>query len=98
MTSLTHCVRPSLIARENTYTLTDEALTSNDDGKIVSLPYDQIERLELVTFAGAGGKQGQLSIKSRSGITHKIRSHHYQSLGLFENRTDTYAPFARELS
>jgi hypothetical protein len=44
-----------------------------------------------------GGEQFQCTVRGRKGGKVKIRSHHYRSLGNFEDRSGTYAPFIREL-
>lgn len=95
--ALHHSVRNSLIDRECTYTLESDQLSAEAKGGADRIPYADITSVQLIGYAGSGSRQFQARLKRRGGKPVKIRSHHYVSLGNFEDRTQTYAPFIREL-
>ena len=98
MTGPTHSVRNSLIDRERTFSLGTEALQWKETGRHGELPYAAISRMRLIAYPSTGGEHRQCSLFASRGRKIKLRSHHYRSLGAFDDRTDTYAPFVRELS
>lgn len=97
MTTLKHLVRPHLFAHEQCYTLEADALRFQVRGKDRSLPYSDITSVRVLSYANFGGVQYQCTVKSGAHGKLTIRSHHYQSLGAFQDRTDTYFPLVREL-
>ncbi len=96
-----HSVRNSLRDRETAFRLGDDALTWDNGGEQGSIPYQDIEHLNLITYgadaADPAAIHGQLIIRTRTGPTLKLRSHHLKGLGSFDNRSATYVPFVREL-
>lgn len=98
MTDLTHSGRLSLIDGEVTWRLTDEALIRSMKNAIQTIPYVDISGIRLITFAGAGGRQGRAIVTTSGHGKLKLGSHHYVSLGNFENRSASYAPFVRQLA
>lgn len=101
MSPVEHSVRNSLRDKETAYRLTDDALVLDDGGEERSIPYGDIERLNLIAYsadiANPENVHGQLTIKGRSAGSLKLRSHHFKGVGSFENRAVTYAPFVRAL-
>jgi hypothetical protein len=97
MTGLIHTVRASLLDRERNWRLGDEALEWEAGGLTGSVRFDDVGKLQLIDYAGPGGRHRQLKVTARDGTSLRLRSHHYRSLGSFENRSRSYAPFVREL-
>jgi hypothetical protein len=107
MSFTAHSVRNSMPSNELTFRLTDDALETEETGKITKTPYGEIEQLNLISYSTSVGKSsnleesghihGQLSIKSKTGKPIKVRSHHFKSIGSYEDRSASYAPFVREL-
>lgn len=98
MTDYEHKCRLSLITAEETWSLGDEALSIKAGKAAVEIPYEGIRAMHLITFAGVGGRQGRLTVRSGSGAKRKTGSHHYASLANFKDRSLTYVPFVRELA
>lgn len=94
----THTVRNSLIDRERTFSLGTGALQWKEAGGRGELRYAAVRRMRLIAYPSTGGEHCQCTLSAGRGRKVKLRSHHYSSLGAFEDRTDTYAPFVRELS
>ena len=97
MTDLAHTVRNSLVDREWTFRLDTDALVIDGKAKQVRVPYDDIRKVQLIAYANTGGEQYQCALSTGSHGRIKIRSHSYVSLGNFEDRSETYVPFLREL-
>ena len=98
MTETSHSVRNSLIDKERVFCLGSDALLWSETGGEVRLPYDGVRDLRLIAYGSPAGETFQCTLRSRKHGKVKIRSHHYASLGLFENRTASYTPFIRELA
>lgn len=97
MTDNVHLVRPHTFASEQSYTLGPETLEVRHRDKEVSIPYSDITSVRVISYANAGAVHYQCTVKTRSHGKLNLRSHHYRSLGNFEDRTGTYNPFVREL-
>jgi len=95
---LQHSARISLIGGETSWELSRQGLVSGNEQGSVIIPYADIRSLRLITFAGAGGTQARAILTTSGHGKHKIGSHHYVSLGNFEDRSATYTPFVRELA
>lgn len=98
MTDLRHSGKTSLKVSEVSWQLSDEGLVATAGQDVKTIPYASISGLRLVTFAGGGGAQGRATLTSDGHGKHTIGSHHYVSLGNFENRSSSYNPFVRELA
>lgn len=83
---------------EASWQLSAEGLVSEDEQGSKVIPYAGIRCLRLITFAGAGGTQARAILTTSGHGKHKIGSHHYLSLGNFEDRTASYIPFIRKLA
>lgn len=99
MTEWTHRVRNSLIDGERTYRLTPDALcwteTGRSDGR---LAYADARSMQLISYVSPIGRALQCKVRGATGEKALLRSAHYRKLGNFEDRTDSYGPFARELA
>jgi hypothetical protein len=97
-----HKVRNGLRSGEVTYSLSDTGLEWHGEHETGSVPYGSVVRLSLETYsadvADADAVHGLLRLRTNAGDRLKIRSHHLRSLGSYESRQGTYAPFVRELS
>ena len=93
----THRVRPHAFTSEHTYALGPDAITATLKGTPSVIPYSDITSVNLIDYANAGELHHQCTVTTRKHGKHKIRSHHFVSLGGFEGRTETYAAFVREL-
>lgn len=98
MTGPTHTVRNSLIDKVRTFTLRADALHWSEDGGQGELAYDDVRDMRLVAYASPGGQTFQCTLRGHKGGKVKLRSHHYESVGMFEDRTATYAPFVQDLA
>jgi len=97
LTGLTYSVRPNLFSGPQTYELQSDALVVRKGAKTRRVPYGDIKSLRLIDYANFGGRQRQCTLKTDAHGKLKVRSHHYVSLGNFENRSTTFDPFIREL-
>tara|TARA_R110002020_G_scaffold136630_13_gene304708 strand:- start:6824 stop:7189 length:366 start_codon:yes stop_codon:yes gene_type:complete len=95
--SFLHTVRNSLVEREMVCMLEPDTFSWGDGSRKTIVDYADVNSVQLIGYAGSGGRQYQTSLKLKGGKVVKIRSHHYLGLGNFEDRTETYAPFIREL-
>lgn len=93
-----YATRNSLVDVECTYTACRNSLFICRGSSELRVPYGDVTRVRLFSYAGGGGETFQATLHRRHGKPVKIRSHHYRSLGSFEDRTRTYAPFIRELT
>lgn len=95
--TMTHSVRNSVRAKHTTYSLGESGLDLEQDGVVMTVPYGDIKRVNLIAYAATNGRQGQLSLLTRTGEKLVVRSHHFQGLGQFENRSETYGQLVRGL-
>ncbi len=97
MTVVTHEVRNSLIDPARNFRTNSEGLQWQAGGETSAKNFSEIVTLHLISYPGYGGQPLQCTLIDRAGKKIKIRSHHYVSLGNFEDRTATYGPLIREL-
>ncbi len=96
--ALHHSVRNTLFDREWDYTLGPDRLHWRDARGSGEVAYSDVTELQLISYGGFGGAQYQARLARKNGRPVKLRSHHYVSLGNFEDRSETYTPFVRELA
>ncbi len=98
---LVHSVRNGIRGPEITYSLSDDGLSWRGDGAAQLVPFAEITELTLSLYpadiADEEEIHGQLVIKTATGESLTVRSHHCKSLGSYENRAASYAPFVRAL-
>ena len=92
-----HAVRASITGGERRFMLDSDTLSWNDDKGSDRIRYADISRVQLIKYPAAGGEHCQCTLSMRRGGKLKIRSHHYKSLGSFEDRSASYAKLVREL-
>lgn len=97
MPSVTHEVRNSLIDPTRTFKLDENGVSWSEPKGSQQRGYSDITSVHLISYPNTGGLQYQCTLADRTGKKTKIRSHHYVSLGNFEDRSDSYGPFIREL-
>lgn len=97
MSDVTHEVRNSLVDATRVFDLEPDAVGWREGDHQDRLRFSDVVSLHLSSYSDLEGIQRQCTITDRAGKPLKIRSHHYVSLGNFENRTSTYAPFIRAL-
>lgn len=90
MPPVQHRVRATLFGSEQTFSLGEAALRIDGAQGASEIPFRDIDRIGLIAYAGAGGTQGQATLRTKTGQTVKIRSHHYKTLANFENRSESY--------
>ncbi len=99
--NLAHSVRNSLRDKETAFTLGDDALDWDTGSEQGSISYREIDQLNLITYGTDAADpevvHGQLTLRTGSGASLKLRSHHLKGLGSYENRAATYVPFVRDL-
>ena len=83
--------RPSLLSTEVTWTLTDHAIESSTG---LRLPFTDIATIHLHSI---GKGVLRCLIKPVHGRAISLLDRHYVSLGLFEDRSDTFLPLIRLL-
>lgn len=98
MTELSHRVRASLLTKERLYRLGPQALCWTENGAEHQIAYSDLTQMRLISYASYGGLQGQCTLKDSAGGKVLLRSHHYESLGSFDDRSATYRPFVSELA
>ena len=98
MTEPAHTVRNSLIDKERSFTLGEDALTWRDDAGEGRLAYADVRDMRLIGYPSLIGEALQCTVRGRRHGKVKIRSAHYRGLGDFEDRTETYAPFVAALA
>lgn len=92
-----HAVRNSITGAERTWSLGADALEWREGAKTGRIPYGDVTEMRLISFKSSG-TQYQCTLRARGSGKFKIRSHHYRSLGSFEDRSTTYGPFMRALA
>jgi len=97
LTVILHSVRPHLISGQTTYGLDNDALVARNETNAVHIPYADITTVRLIDYPNFGGRQKQCTLTTRAQGKLAIRSHHYVSLGNFEDRSAAFDPFFREL-
>ncbi|AKI01531.1 hypothetical protein IMCC20628_02836 [Hoeflea sp. IMCC20628] len=99
--ALLHSVRNGLMDKESLFALEPDRLFWSGKSGTDSVAYADIISVRLTSYSisarGSEGTHYQAKVSRRGGRSIKIRSHHYVSLGNYENRSDSYAPFIREL-
>lgn len=90
-------MRPHLFSGVQTFSLEDDSLAVEAGGAATRIPYTDIESIRLIRYANVEELQAQCTIKTKAHGELTVRSHHFKSLGAFEDRSATYAPFIREL-
>lgn len=93
----THEVRNSLIDPVRVFGLDDDSLYWQAGERREQRRYADIASVHLITYPGYGGRPLQCTLTDRAGKKILIRSHHYVSLGNFQDRTGTYGPFIKAL-
>jgi len=93
-----HSVRNSLIDKERSFSLGADALHWRDAAGEGRMPYAEVRDMRLIGYTALIGEALQCTLRDRNGGKVKIRSAHYRSLGNFEDRTATYAPFVAGLA
>jgi len=97
MQEISHSVRNSLLGRERTYTLAGSGVEWRDNKSRGQVPYTSVSSIGLLSYMSLDGQIGQCTIRSRKHGQLKLRSHSYEKLGVFDNRSATYGPFVRAL-
>lgn len=98
MAGPTHEVRNSLIDSTRHFGVEDDGLTWEEGDRRDSRRFQDIKSVHLIAYPGYGGKHLQCTLTDRKGKKIKIRSHHYISLGNFQNRSQSYGPFVQLLT
>ncbi len=103
MSDLIHVARPSLLGTNLIFETSADALSYNDGHREHKIPYSDILSIRSIKYGGFGKgqkleTQKQATIKTRANGVLKMRSHHFESLGSFHDRSETYDALLRELS
>jgi hypothetical protein len=94
----THEVRNSINDPSRTFRLHSDRLSWQEADRQQERLYTAIATVHLIAYPGYGGEQLQCTLIDRAGKKLKIHSHHYVSLGRFEDRSASYGMFVRELA
>ncbi len=90
-----HTVRASLASPERTFWVERQTLCWEDGKGGGTLPLDALTSLRLSSYPGVNAPAKQCVLKSRKHPRVLIRSAHYRSFGMFEDRSATYASVVR---
>lgn len=97
MSDQIHEVRNNLADATRAFRLEPDAVSWRQGDHQERLLFSDIASLHLTSYSDLQELQRQCTLTDRAGKTLRIRSHHYVSLGNFEDRTSTYAAFIRAL-
>lgn len=92
-----HSVRLHMFSEVASYSLADDGLVVQSGGVTKRIPYADIESVRLISYASFESTHAQCTIATRSQGKITVRSHHFLSVGEFEDRSPTYAAFVRGL-
>ncbi|MEM9590578.1 MAG: hypothetical protein AAF967_04465 [Pseudomonadota bacterium] len=99
MTDGAYRVRNGIFGAERRYRLTRDALCWAESGRLDGrLTYADTRSLRLMSYASPIGRALQCTLKGKAGDKVIIRSAHYVDLDEFEDRSERYGPFVRELT
>jgi len=99
MNETSYRVRNGVLGGERRYRLSRDALCWTESGKTDRrLPYADTRSMQLVSYASPAGRALQCKLTSKTGDKVIVRSAHYLDLGEFEDRSESYGPFLRELA
>jgi len=90
-------VRNDLLSDQQSCTLRDGAFVCETDKREIQIPFAEIAKINLITYAGLRTPHGQCTVHGSNGTRVKFRSHHFSGLANFENRSETYAAFVKAL-
>jgi hypothetical protein len=93
----TYSCRSNLLTSERRYELTPDALIWSDSQTTGRIPYVDIRVARVACTLAFGNEFWRCVLRSYGHRTLVIPSMHYRSLGRFDNRFDTFAPFVTEL-
>ena len=93
----TYVNRISLLDRERVYQLGPDAIAWRDRGESRKIAYRDFTDIRVIKYPSFGGDHSQCTLRSGSSGKVVLRSHAYVSLGLFDDRTDSYLPFVMAL-
>lgn len=97
MSELRHVARANKFVKECTFQLDDTALTWQQGGATGRMAFADVRSVTLnpdLTFAS---KQAQCVLRDAAGREVTLTSHHFESLGNFKDRSETYVPLVRAL-
>lgn len=92
-----HSVRLHMFSGVTSYVLADDGLVVQAGENAKRVLYADIESVRLISYASFESWQAQCTIATRSQGKVIVRSHHFVSVGEFEDRSATYATFVRDL-
>ncbi|MEM8574270.1 MAG: hypothetical protein AAGF48_06510 [Pseudomonadota bacterium] len=99
MTDGAYRIRNGIFGAERRYRLTRDALCWAESGRLDGrLAYADTRSLRLMSYASPIGRALQCTLKGKAGHKVIIRSAHYVDLDEFEDRSERYGPFVRELT
>ncbi len=90
-----HTVRASLISPEREFRVEGQTLHWEDRKGGGALPLNELTTLRLSHYPGLHAPAKQCVLKSSKHPRVLIRSAHYQRLGVFEDRSASYAPLVQ---
>ncbi|CPR20553.1 protein of unknown function [Candidatus Filomicrobium marinum] len=96
MGTVSHSMRRHTFCGERTLSLDDNALSISGDGETHLISYQDIQSIK-VAYHGFGSSRSEFLFATKHHGKHKVTSHHYVSLGLFEDRSSTFYPFLSAL-
>lgn len=95
---LTFTSRRSLFEKPTTYTLSEDALTAQEEGKApVVLPFSQVEGVHLTCTHTKQRVYHECRVIGRGQKVVKFRTPSYSGLAQFDDLRATYVPFVQAL-
>jgi hypothetical protein len=95
MSELTHAVRANAFEKVRTYRFGEDVLYWEEDDARGYMAYADVRYVQLnpdITFAT---DRAQCVLRDVTGRMLTLTSHHFEGLGRFRNRAETYAPLVR---
>jgi hypothetical protein len=95
MSELTHAVRANAFETVRTFRFGEDVLYWEEDDARGYMAYADVRHVQLnpdITFAT---DRAQCVLRDVSGRMLTLTSHHFEGLGRFRNRAQTYAPLVR---
>jgi len=97
MNELRHAVRANAFEKERTFRLGEEVLYWEEPGAGGRMAYADVREVQLNPDLKFATDRARCALRDRAGIVVTLTSHHFEGLGVYRDRTDTYTPLVRML-
>jgi hypothetical protein len=97
MSELRHSARANKFVKDATFQLGERAVSWQQDGQSGQMAFADVREVTLNPELTLSRKQAQCVLRDSRGREITLTSHHFESLGVFKSRMDTYTPFVRKM-